>query len=118
MNDLKKELDIIVKTMEDKKAQDIRVLKVDEATSLTEYFVICNGTSSTQIKTLADETEHKLRDILPILHREGYSSGNWVLLDYGAIIVHIFHKDTRDFYELEKLWEKNAIKTIPVEEEN
>ena len=96
----------IVKILNSKKAVDIKVMKIDRLTVLTEYFVICNGTSSTQIKALADEVEVKLKEQeLEIFHREGYNTGNWILLDYGFIIVHIFHKDMRDLYNLEKLWE-------------
>ena len=72
---------------------------------MADYFIICNGTSVTQIKAIADEVEVKLDEGgFPIGHREGYSSGNWVLLDYGNVIVHIFHPTARDYYNLEKLW--------------
>jgi ribosome-associated protein len=95
----------MVKALDSKKAVDIRVIKVDKLTALTEYFVICNGTSSTQIKTLADEVEFKLSEQKEeVRHREGYGAGNWILLDYSSVIVHIFHKDMRDFYSLERLW--------------
>ncbi|MEG0770980.1 MAG: ribosome silencing factor [Clostridia bacterium] len=102
--DLNDTLTKIVQALDEKKAQDIRVIKVERLTTLTEYFVICNGTNSTQIKTLADNVEVKIKDDIDILHREGYNSGNWVLLDYGCIIVHVFHKDVREVYDLEKLW--------------
>lgn len=95
----------IVKALDSKKAVDIKVIRIEKLTVLAEYFVICNGTSSTQIKALADEVEFQLGEVkVDIVHREGYSAGNWVLLDYGSIIVHVFHKDMRDFYSLERLW--------------
>lgn len=95
----------IVKALDSKKAVDIKVIRIEKLTVLAEYFVICNGTSSTQIKALADEVEFQLAEgKVDIVHREGYSAGNWVLLDYGSIIVHVFHKDMRDFYALERLW--------------
>lgn len=94
-----------VEALDSKKAVDIKVLKVNSLTVVTEYFVICNGTSSTQIKALADEVEFRLSQKGEnTIHREGYRSGNWILLDYGAVIVHVFHKDTREFYSLERLW--------------
>lgn len=95
----------IVKALDDKKAIDIRVIKIEDLTTLAEYFVICNGTSTTQIKTLADEVEVMMTEQgEKIIHREGYSAGNWILLDYGFIIVHVFHKDMREYYNLERLW--------------
>lgn len=95
----------IVKALDEKKAVDIRVLKIDEITSLTDYFVICNGTSSTHVKTLADECEVATDKLgYKVRNREGMDAGSWILLDYGDIIVHIYNKDTRTFYNLEKLW--------------
>lgn len=94
-----------VKALNEKKAVDIRVIRIDKLSVVADYFVICNGTSSTQIKTLADEVEFRLSELgVTPLHREGYRFGNWVLLDYGSVVTHIFHKDTRDFYQLERLW--------------
>lgn len=98
-------LKTIVKALDDKKAVDIAVLKIDDITSLTDYFVICNGASSTQVKAIADECEYAASQIgLNVRNREGLDAGNWILLDYGDIIVHIYNKDTRAFYNLEKLW--------------
>ena len=98
-------LKTIVKALDDKKAVDICVLKIDKITSLADHFVICNGTSTTHVKTLADECEAATDKIgYPLLNREGLDSGSWVLLDYGDIIVHVYNKDTRNYYSLEKLW--------------
>ncbi len=98
-------LKAIVKALDEKKAVDIKVIQIDEVTSLCDHFVICNGTSTTHVKTLADECE-VVTDKLgyPIRAREGMDAGSWILLDYGDIIVHIYNKDTRNFYNLEKLW--------------
>lgn len=96
----------IAKILEDKKALDIEVLDVNKATTLADYFVICTGTSTTQIKALAQEVEFKLKtehDTSPH-HVEGYISANWILLDYGSVVVHVFHKEMREFYALERLW--------------
>ncbi|NLN81767.1 MAG: ribosome silencing factor [Clostridiales bacterium] len=87
------------------KAEDIRIISIRDLTVIADYFVIANGTSSTQVKALADyvETEMGERGVTP-LRIEGYPSANWVLIDYGSVIVHIFYKETRAFYDLERLW--------------
>ena len=97
-------LKVAVNALSSKKAVDIKVLKIEKLTIVADYFVICNGTSVTQIKALADEVEFQLEQAgTRVLHREGYGSGSWVLLDYGTLIVHIFHPNSREFYNLEKL---------------
>lgn len=98
-------LKTVVNAMENRKAVNIKVLKIDKLTAVADYFVICNGTSVTQIKAIADEIEFKLeQNGVTVSHREGYSSGNWILLDYDHVVVHIFHPTARDYYNLEKLW--------------
>lgn len=95
----------IVKALDAKKAVDIRVIGIDAVSSLADYFIICNGTSSTHVKALADECEFVMDQAgTPVRHREGLASGSWILLDYGDIIVHIYNKETRNFYNLEKVW--------------
>ena len=95
----------VVKAMENRKAVNVRVLHIEKLTTVADYFIICNGTSSTQIKAIADEVEFKLEESgIVVSHREGYSSGNWILLDYDSVVVHIFHPTARDYYNLEKLW--------------
>lgn len=88
-----------------KKAHHIRVLKVLEHTVLTDYFVLCTGNSGTQVKALADEVEYKLglRGIVP-QHFEGRDSNGWIVVDYGSVLVHIFSRENRDFYQLDKLY--------------
>ncbi|NLB82076.1 MAG: ribosome silencing factor [Clostridiaceae bacterium] len=96
----------IVKILDDKKAQDITVIDIQKVSQLADYFVICSGTSSTHVKALADEVEYKVGDRGSDIayHKEGYGGATWVLLDYRDVIVHIFHGETRDFYNLEHLW--------------
>ena len=97
--------ELIVKTLDGKKARDIKLLRTADVTVLADYFVICTANSTTHIKTLADETEHVLEMHGETkLHREGYRSGGWVLLDYGCVVVHLFMDETRKFYNLERLW--------------
>ena len=95
----------IVHILDSKKAKDIKLLHVEKQTVIADYFVICTGNSRTQIKSLADEVEYKLSlvDIAP-MHTEGAETGIWVLQDFGNVIVHIFNRDSRDFYKLDKLY--------------
>ena len=88
-----------------KKALDVKILKIDELTVLADYFVICSGTSTTHVGTLAGEMELQLkqRGVAPN-HTEGRESGSWLLLDYGSVVAHIFMPETRAFYGLERLW--------------
>ena len=111
----------IIRILDSKRAKNIRLLHVEDLTVLTDYFVICSGNSNTQIKALAGEVEFQLgEEGLPPFHIDGYNEGTWVALDFGAVIVHIFNRETRDFYNLEKLWgdsEEVDIKDILVTEE-
>ena len=90
----------IVKILDSKKALDIRVIGISDLTIIADYFVLATGTSNTQVKALADEVEYQLKqqDIMPN-RMEGYNSSSWILVDYGNVVVHIFQKDTRDFYK-------------------
>ena len=96
---------IAAKALDAKKGKDIRVLEIDKITTLADYFVICTGSSNTQINALCDEVEKQLTaEGEEPLHREGYRGGTWVLLDYGCIAVHVFNAEARQFYSLEHLW--------------
>lgn len=98
--------EIILKTIDSKNGQDVTVLDVRELTSIADFFIIASGNSSTQVTAIADEVEFKMEEAgFEKVNREGYSSARWVLLDYMDIIVHIFHKDEREYYDLERLWE-------------
>ena len=91
--------------LDEKQAEKINVLKVEKQTSLCNYFIICEGRATTHVKALADEVEEVLaRASVHALHKEGMSEGNWVALDYASVIVHIFDRPSREFYNLEKLW--------------
>lgn len=91
--------------LDSKKAMDIKVLEIKELTSICDYFVICSGTSSPHIKSLCDEMGIKLSELYDIKAREeGYNAANWLLMDYGNVVIHIFNKESREFYGLERLW--------------
>ena len=96
----------IVTSLDTHKALNIRVLRVTDVTSLADYFVIAAGSSSTHVRSLVDYTEFDLNQqgVHP-LHTEGYQTSLWTLLDYGSVVVHLFQEQTRDFYDLERLWQ-------------
>ena len=97
--------EIAVKALDSKKGKEIRLIRIDKITTLAEYFVICTGTSNTQINALCDAVEKELTEKgEEPLHREGYRGGTWVLLDYGCVGVHVFNDEARKFYSLEHLW--------------
>ena len=96
---------VAYRALEDKKAKDVKILKTAERTVLADYFVICNGSSSTHIKALVDEVDKQLSEAgEPPIRREGLRSDIWVLMDFGSVIVHIFTDEARKFYDLERLW--------------
>ena len=89
----------------EKKGYDVKILDLSKVASFADYFVLCTADSDTQVKAISDEVERKLReDGVNSWHREGYESLSWVLLDYVDVVVHIFKKDARQYYNLEKLW--------------
>ena len=94
-----------VKILDSKKAEDIRVIKIGDLTILADYFIIADGTSSTQTKALADEVEFRLKQQgREPKQVQGNNGSNWIILDYSDVVIHIFYKETRDFYNLERLW--------------
>ena len=95
----------IFDVLDAKKAENIKVLHVHDHTVITDYFIICSGRSSTQVKSLGGEVEFKLgeRGMDPA-HYEGRDNGNWVVLDYNSVILHVFSRESREFYKLEKLY--------------
>ncbi len=96
----------VVKAVDSKKGKDIELLHVEDRTVITDYFVICTGTSRTQVRALADEADYILeKHGITCVHTEGYDTGVWVLKDYGSVILHVFNAQSRDFYKLEKLYD-------------
>ena len=98
-----------VKAIDSKKGEDIEVIGITDLTVLTDYFVIATATSSTQIKAMADEVEYKLDELGVEPHNIEGRSTNWVGLDYNSVVIHIFHKQQREFYSLERLWEDGEV---------
>lgn len=96
----------ICKILDDKKAVDIKALYVADKTIIAEWFVVCSGRSSVQVKTLCDELEDRAHELgLAVRRKEGYNEARWIVLDFGDILVHIFHPEEREYYNLERLWE-------------
>lgn len=104
--DAKALADAIAEILDSKKAKDVKVLHVEDKTVIAEYFVLCTGNSSTQVKALAGEVEYRTeqRGVSPY-SVEGRDNNSWILLDYSNVIVHIFSREAREFYNLEKLYE-------------
>ncbi len=100
----------ICKYLSEKKAYSIVYIDVESKTSLCDYFVICSGRSSTQVKSLAENLDEKLEKEFSLTprRREGVREGRWAVLDYEDVIVHIFNDEERDFYHLERLWENGT----------
>lgn len=98
--------------LEDKKARNIEIIDISEVSILADYFIICSGTSNTHIRTLADDLDFRMGEAgYNLIHKEGYESARWILLDFGELVVHIFHEEDRNFYKLERLWSDGKFKT-------
>lgn len=96
---------IAVNAMEEKKAEDIRIIEISEISTLADYFIIANGSNVNQVHAISDHVEEQLaKNGIHPRQIEGYENANWVLMDYGDVIVHIFDKENRLFYNLERIW--------------
>lgn len=96
---------LAIKALEDKKAEEIKVIDISEVSVIADYFIIANGTNRSQIQALSDHVEETLGKAgAPLRQIEGYQNANWVLLDFQDVIIHIFDKENRLFYDLERIW--------------
>lgn len=96
---------MIVASLEEKKAEDIRIIDISNISTIADYFIIANGTNRNQVQALADNVDEDCHKAGYQLHQvEGYNSANWILMDYSDVIVHIFSKEDRLFYDLERIW--------------
>ena len=115
-------LEVIVKALDSKRAEDIQAIKIGDLTIIADYFIIADGTSNIHTKALADEVEFKMTQLgIEPLRTEGYQGQTWIVLDYGDVVVHVFYKETRDHYNLERLWSDGTsvdISQYLVKEEN
>jgi ribosome-associated protein len=103
---------VAARAADEKKAQSVVVLRLSHITEFTDYFVICAGASTRQTQAIADAVIEELKRIKTRpLHIEGYNNAEWILIDYGAFVVHIFTEESRSFYDLERLW-RDAEKVV------
>lgn len=99
----------VAKKLDEKKGRDIVLLDVSKATILAETFIICSGTSPNQVRMLADEAEKTMAEHgIPQKRLEGYREGRWIVVDFGDVLVHIFHREEREFYDIERLWKADG----------
>jgi len=97
--------DKITELIFSKKGYDVKILDLRNITTIADYFVICTADSDTQVKAIADDIDKSLRDEgIRLWHKEGYQALSWVLLDFVDVIVHVFKKESREYYNIEKLW--------------
>ena len=109
-------VEIAARAAGEKKATDIVALDLREVASFTEYFVICTGANTRQVQAISNSAEEELRRAgKRPLHIEGYSTGEWILLDYGDFIMHVFSNSSRRFYDLERLWRDAGPVKLPEE---
>lgn len=106
MNDISRKMaKLAIEALEDKKAEDIKVIDISEVSVIADYFIIAGGTNRSQIQALADNVDEKLgRAGHPSKQVEGYDTANWILMDFGDVIVHVFDKENRLLYDLERIW--------------
>lgn len=96
---------LVAEAAGEKKAREVTILDLRPLTVVTDYFVICSGTNPIQVKAIADHVREKLEVHGACMrHWEGYDNARWILMDYGAMVVHVFHEQERSFYNLERLW--------------
>ena len=113
MNQAKEMARLAYKALDERKGEDIKVIDISEVSILADYFIIANGTNDSQVRALVESVEEELGKAgYEVKQREGYGLGNWVLLDFGDIIVHVFDRENRLFYDLERIWRDG--KTVDV----
>ena len=115
MNQAKEMARIAYDALSDKKGEDIKIIDIAGVSVLADYFLIANGNSDSQVNALVDNVEEQLHKAgYPLKQREGQASGKWVLLDFGDIIVHVFDKENRLLYDLERIWKDG--KNVEIDE--
>lgn len=113
MEKSKEMLKLAVKALEDKKGEDIRIIDIREVSVLADYFIIASGSNTNQVQAMTDHVEGEFGKAgYPCRQVEGYQSANWILMDYGDIIVHAFCKEDRLFYDLERIWRDGKVLDI------
>ncbi|WP_346663546.1 ribosome silencing factor [uncultured Merdimonas sp.] len=115
MEQAKYMLKLLYQALEDKKGEDIVMIDISQISVLADYFIICSAGSDSQIQALMDSVEEKMhQEGFEVRQQEGRNSGTWVLMDFGDVIVHIFDRENRSFYNLERIW--NDGRRVEIEE--
>jgi ribosome-associated protein len=110
MDQSKEMVKLAIEALEDKKGEDVRVIDIRNVTVLADYFVIASGSNVNQVQAMADSVEEALGKAGYVCKQvEGYQTGNWILMDFGDIIVHVFCREDRLFYDLERIWRDGKI---------
>lgn len=105
LNESKEIIRIAHDALENKKGEDIKILDIHDVSVIADFFIIASGNNVNQVNTMAETVEEELsKHNYKLIHKEGYHSSGWILLDFGSVVVHIFDKEIRDFYCLERLW--------------
>lgn len=113
MEESKKMTELVIDALEEKKAEDITILDISEISVLADYFVIADGNNRNQVQAMADSVEEALgRAGYEPKQIEGYQTANWILMDYKDVIIHVFSKEDRGFYDLERIWRDGKPVTI------
>lgn len=113
MEESRKMTELVIDALEEKKAEDITILDISEISVLADYFVIANGNNRNQVQAMADSVEEALgRAGYEPKQIEGYQTANWILMDYKDVIIHVFSKEDRGFYDLERIWRDGKPVTI------
>lgn len=106
-------LHTVVKAADDKRAEDILVLNMQGISMIADYFVICHGNSDKQVQAIAREIKEKVDELqIPVKRIEGFDEAKWILVDIGDVVVHVFHRDERSYYKLERLWGDAPIENV------
>ena len=99
-----------VEGLEDKKGEDIKIIDISEVSPIADYFILASGSNRSQIQAMADSVEEKLHKAgFHLKQTEGYDGANWILMDFTDIVVHIFDRESREFYDLERIWKDGKI---------
>lgn len=110
MNHMNDTLKTIMDALDEKKAENIQLIDISEVSTIADYFIITNGTNTSQIQALSDHVEEKLsKNGIHPKNIEGYNTANWILMDYSDILVHIFDRESRGFYDLERIWRDGRV---------
>lgn len=105
-----KMIKIAVEGLEDKKGEDIKIIDISEVSPISDYFILASGSNRSQIQAMADSVEEKMRKAgFHLKQVEGYDSANWILMDFVDIVVHIFDRESRNFYDLERIWKDGKL---------